>query len=512
MSPTKTRSFKKSTVDLDVAEKTKQANDAARALEANYKNKIIELKTSRDDMATVASKYAMMFDVAKVAPILVELSSKVEALESYLSTLGNFIKDQEINYLVAQRKLCIDEIDNSYDLTLTNELLEYIINSMIKYGRANNHYEQYSLIPGKLLALISAIDDAKLKALKLDGVSYNQQLLGVTEYMATIDKFLDLYSDILDMDPRNESEKSKGFKEYAAKVLKDSIPDAVSGAFAKVAAGDVAGFASDAIQGITDTATSLKDGVTSLLSKGASGFGSFVSLLFTTAEDKKFFAEMPAVDSAKLKKDILTKEVEGDESADSIVDEVMKDAAQEELARDTQVSLPMADLSKTVKLTDALYSNAVHNNNQAEARNIVETSKAECIETAALMQKYVIQHCKGNNALATPEKCEDYNYKADLVMKNCGTMFPMETSYDSVLNEHLQFAVSEGAIISETGAITYVGAGAEVYNQPNFVPQLTGADVIDNVNNHNGQQMLAGGESILTSTTADALALGAPDL
>ncbi len=515
MSPTKTRSFKKSTVDLDAAEKTKQANDAARALEANYKNKIIELKTARDDMATVASKYAMMFDVAEVAPIAIELSSKVEALESYLLTLGDFIRqsgsirDQQLAHLVTQRKLCIEEIESSYDLTVANRLLKHITDSMDDYSRHSNnynhynHYDEYSRIPGQLLALISAVDVGKLQALKLDGVSYNQQLLGSTEYMAAIDKFLDLYSDILDMDPRNESEKSKGYKEYAAKILKDAVSD-------------VAGLASDAVQGIADTATALKDGavgVASLLSKGAYGFGSFVSSLFTTAEDKKFFAEMPTVDSAKLKKDILTNEVEveEDESADSIADEVMKDAAQEELASDTQVSLPMADLSKTVKLTDALYSSAVHNNNQAEARNIVETSKAECIETAALMQKYVIQHCKGKNALATPEKCEDYNHKADLVMKNCGTMFPMETSYDSVLNEHIQFAVSEGVIISETGAITYVGAGAEVYNQPNFVPQLTGGDVIDNVNNHDGQQMLAGGESILTSTTTGALALGAPD-
>jgi hypothetical protein len=235
---------------------------------------------------------------------------------------------------------------------------------MTKYRDYFGGYKEYSQIPEQLKALIAAIDADKFQALKLDskGLSYSQipATTETAEYVAAIDKFLDIYSDILDMDPRNESEKSKGYKEYAAKILKDNIPAAVISTVEKIVAGDLSGAVRDALQGTLVTA--LKNTADNAESFVSSSFASLISY-FTKQEDKEFFAAMQTVDSSKLAKAILTnevKETDKHEEDQSIANEVMQETAEQESASTSQVNLPTADLSKSVKLTDESYTKS-HN-------------------------------------------------------------------------------------------------------------------------------------------------------
>ena len=76
---------------------------------------------------------------------------------------------------------------------------------MTKYTISNNHYEQYSRIPGELLALISAIDDAKLQALKLDGDKskiYNNLAVAYSD-IGDLEKTIYCYEQSLLLNPKN---------------------------------------------------------------------------------------------------------------------------------------------------------------------------------------------------------------------------------------------------------------------------------------------------------------------
>ena len=64
-------------------------------------------------------------------------------------------------------------------------------------------------------------------------------------------------------------------------------------------------------------------------------------------------------------------------------------------------------------------------------------------------------------------------------MKNCATMFPMHTSYDSALNEHLQLAINESDIISND-SVTHVDALGELSYQTGFSSQIIPDNAIDN--------------------------------
>ncbi len=182
-----------------------------------------------------------------------------------------------------------------------------------------------------------------------------------------------------------------------------------------------------------------------------------------------------------------------------LVDQILEENL-DEVNNDTDsaaISTIVIDQSKAIKLTDSAYSEAVHKNHQAEAQNIIEIGKAYCFESAMAMQKYVIQNCKAENKLAEPAKCEEYNKMADLAIKNCATIFPMETNYDNVLNVKLMESISEAVIISDAGDILYIGAGEAVTNQQHYTPKIEAPEV--NAIIKQGSLMLAGEDVLLTS-------------
>ncbi len=115
------------------------------------------------------------------------------------------------------------------------------------------------------------------------------------------------------------------------------------------------------------------------------------------------------------------------------------------------------------------------------------------------MQKYVTQNCKAENKLVDKDKCIEYNVMANLAVKNCDTIFPMETKYDTVLNDHLMQAINEVVIVSEDGDILYLGAGEVVTNQAHYAPQITAGEVSSN---GEGDQLLIGESKTFADSTA----------
>ena len=172
---TKNRSFKKSTVDIDNAEKEKLANDKARALESTYKDKIAELKAAKDEMGSIASKYAMEFDAAKVLeamPLAAEVIPQVDALKVYLVKLttpnkNEFRARQISDYLKEKSIKCLNEIEESYKLDSTIKLIQDI--HKLGYYRADQ--EKCYVIQADFEKILKAIDADKFLALKSSGAS-----------------------------------------------------------------------------------------------------------------------------------------------------------------------------------------------------------------------------------------------------------------------------------------------------------------------------------------------------
>lgn len=441
----KVRNFKKSAVNVDRAQQTKIANDKARKLQTDYQAKIKEFISARDKMMEIASKFATSFDVEK----------EQEFVSKIIGSLTNVHVFDESN------------------------LLKSYINSGNQYnGNLKSNLEYLKVYDRNFKTSVEDIEHAK----------------EISSYMNAIDKFLDIYSEIIGMDPKND--EGRNFKEYATKLMNDA-----GNTLNKIQSGDIAGAAADVAHGASEAASKVASSVASSLSKGFDFFRSFMPD-FAKKEDKEFFAKMDKVDDKKLSDYILNKESNEDDIALETINEAKEESENSQVAQ----NLPNVDPTKAVLITDASFSDAVHHNNQAEVYFMVEFAKASCFTMASDMQKYVTQNCKVSNPLSTPAKCTEYNAMADLVMKNCATMFPMKTAYDKEIDTYLQNSIRETVVIDSQGAITYIGAGDVTHHQANYIPQLTGGDA---VNARNNGQLLLEAEQLPLGGVDNALQIAA---
>lgn len=478
----KTRKFKDSKVKLDEAARIKIVNDQARAIENDYKQKIEELEEAKTNMFNLSKNHAMQFDM-KFGADAIEYLEKFDLLLTHLLTiekfdisvgiLGNIITNDRYvlnafkEKMIFIAKMNITELKFS-ELDFLSNISEVPLDAILKKNGIITKFDMDDYIT-KAQTLYS---DTNAIYKKLEPqVTNNAQIIDMANYMKAIDTFLDVYSAILEMDPRNEDEKSKGYRDFVAKILKETISDSTKETIEKT------------VEEITKT-------VENFSGKLASGFRAALGYI-----SSQFFGEMPSVDSDALVKNVNQRAIEeaDKEKPDNNLDNEAQSPEQE-----TAVSMLNVDLSNAVNLDNQIFLNAVHNNAQAKVNNMIEISKAECIEFAALLQSYVITKCKHSAVIQDQDKCDDYNHRADLLMKNCGIMFPMETSYDEVLNQHIQLAVSEQAIVSDSGSIIYIGAGKVLYEQNNFVPLITAEQVTENINS-NSESLLLGTTEVFNS-------------
>ena len=467
-----TRNFKSSKINVKNAFADKEANDKARALGESYKTKIADLKQAREDIAQLANKYLLKFDFAEVIENFEELNissfqQKIEEMKILLGghgmiTRGGTRYPNENGNIVR----ALDEYNFLNVFKITPKQLD---------DNKKNQYQELRY------SIKSTLEKFKLE--EKTGLTFKEILTEMPKLKAALDHFLDTYSDILGMDPRSEAAKVKGYKEYASTILD------------KLKAGNLSGAAVDVIQDTIKAAgetiesaanTVVEAATNNVVTNTVASIWSYGASFFVKPADL-FFNNMISVDQQKLSQAVLENEILA-ENAEELTIEL-----------DSVSSTTKVDTTKAVKLTDSIYSGAVHRNNQAEAYNIIEVAKAECFEGSYAMQKYVTQNCKAENKLADKEKCAEYNKMADLAVKNCDTIFPMETKYDAVLNNNLMQSINEVAIVSENGDILYIGAGEAVATQAHYTPQITAGEV--NANG-GGDQLLIGESKTFADSTA----------
>lgn len=454
----KERKFKPSKVIVKDVLAEKAINDKARKLDQDYKVQIEKLKVARDEIIQLGNKYLLKVDIfdaiEKANIITIAKNQAFNDLESHLLSLNDDIY-KKTSYKLNDVSLRM--VNNSLkaldqeDITLVRQQL-----TSLKTYTLHGFTSSFCYIVGPLIENIEKLaKDFEAEVVKKN---FFEKEAGLTlfEVMALdaiIDNFLNIYSDIIAMDPRSDAEKSKSYHEYFKDII-NKIPT----------------------NGFTEAASSSIKTDPSALPYFKSAFS-----FFSNTEDKDFFASMPPVDEIAITRKFLRHELNHFEQ---------EEPTENQALAVINKSSPL----ENIKLTDVFYTNMLHKNNQAEAQNIVELTKAFCFESVIAMQEFVILNCKSKNHLGDQQKCIEYNHKADLAAKNCDGIFPMETNYDEILHEKLIHSVSESVVISNDGML-YIGAGKEVFTYPHYTPQISSSST-----SSQGDLILSGEADILSAS------------
>jgi hypothetical protein len=462
--------FKPSKVKTKKIFADKNANDEARKLHAEYEKKLKELNE-----AIVAVK-----DMLSKSGVQIEYESII-TIDDNGSIVQGKMYEMAQSYKAIKEDVLIQS--SRYGLNDYNDLKE--IKKILDGSLNTNLLKKAFSIAGYVNRIFSN-EGINAKVKNLDNVEYSIGYEEILNIYDSINNLYQVYGEILNMDTRSPSEKTETFSQYGEEVLSQIKKGNIN--VIKSVTEDVANFVQSIYEETKDKTAWFGDQVKEVATYSAKTFGTYLYNMYTS-EDKK------EIDKIKLE------EKEELESVNSIVAEAEK----QDNESNNQNSLTIQNYNKpipssAIKLTDENYSNYLHKDFQSQFANIIENAKGNCFFGAAKLQEYVVKNCKAKVINLSNEECVIFEKKADIALKNCDTIYKMETKYDDALTEYVSFSASEYVDINADG-ILYIGAGDAVAKKNNFVPMET----VENLSIDGSQQQLLGqGSEVLQLPSPDS--------